>query len=141
MKAKLFASTSGTDCDWVVRLIDVYPEDYAKPSDMAGYQLMIAGEPLRGRFRKSFEKPEAVTPGAVEEYTVDLNWGHHRFRKGHRIMVQISSSWFPVIDRNPQTFVPNIFEAEEKDFQKAMQRVSRSAKTPSHMLLDVLKPE
>jgi hypothetical protein len=141
MTAKLFASTSGTDADWVVRLIDVYPEDYAKPADMAGFQLMIAGEPLRGRFRRGFEKPEPVTPGAVEEYTIDLNWGHHRFRKGHRIMVQVSSSWFPVIDRNPQTFVPNIFEAEEKDFRKATQRVHRSIEHPSHLTLDVLKPE
>jgi putative CocE/NonD family hydrolase len=139
MKAKLFASTSGTDCDWVVRLIDVYPEDYAKPADMAGFQLLIAGEPVRARFRKSFEKPEPVKPNTVEEYAVDLVWGHHRFRKGHRIMVQVSSTWFPVIDRNPQTFVPNIYEAEDKDFQKATQRVVRSAKFPSHMVLDVLK--
>jgi putative CocE/NonD family hydrolase len=138
MKVKLFASTSGTDCDWVVRLIDVYPEDYKNTANMGGYQLLIAGEPLRARFRKSYEKPEAVKPGAVEEYTVDLVWGHHCFRKGHKIMVQVSSTWFPVIDRNPQKFVPNIFEAEDADFQKATQRVYRSAKSPSHMMLDVL---
>ena len=83
MKVKLFGSTSGTDCDWIVRLIDVYPEDYKKTSEMGGYQLLIAGEPVRARFRKSLEKPEAVKPGAVEEYTIDLNWGRHRFRKGH----------------------------------------------------------
>ncbi len=139
MKVKLFGSTSGTDCDWIVRLIDVYPEDHAKPADMAGYQLLIAGEPVRARFRKSLEKPEAVKPGAVEEYTVDLNWGHHRFRKGHKVMVQVSSTWFPVIDRNPQTFVPNIFEAEDADFRKATQRVFRTAKFPSSVTLDVLK--
>jgi uncharacterized protein len=121
-----------------VRLIDVYPEDYANPADMAGYQLLIAGEPVRARFRKSLEKPEPVKPGAVEEYTIDLNWGHHRFRKGHRIMVQVSSTWFPVIDRNPQKFVPNIFEAEDADFQKAAQRVHRTTKFPSHVALDVL---
>ncbi|QJW99733.1 CocE/NonD family hydrolase [Frigoriglobus tundricola] len=138
MKVKLFGSTSGTDCDWIVRLIDVYPEDYAKPADMGGFQLLIAGEPVRARFRKSLEKPEAVQPGAVEEYTIDLNWGHHRFRKGHKVMVQVSSTWFPVIDRNPQKFVPNIFEAEDADFQKATQRVFRSAKAPSHLVLDVL---
>jgi putative CocE/NonD family hydrolase len=138
MKAKLFASTSGTDCDWIVRLIDVYPEDFAKPSDMAGFQQLIAGEPARARFRKSYEKPEPVKPGAVEEYTVDLVAGHHRFRKGHRIMVQISSTWFPVIDRNPQKYVPNIFEAEDADFQKATQRVFRGAATASHLLLDVV---
>src|SRR5262245_48407790 len=118
MKAKLFAATSGTDCDWIVRLIDVYPEDYAKTPELGGYQLLIAGEPVRARFRKSLEKPEPVKPDAVEEYTIDLNWGHHRFRKGHRIMVQVSSTWFPVIDRNPQKYVPNIFEAEDADLQK-----------------------
>jgi uncharacterized protein len=105
---------------------------------MAGFQQLIAGEPPRARFRKSYEKPEPVKPGAVEEYTVDLVAGHHRFRKGHRIMVQISSSWFPVIDRNPQKFVPNIFEAEDADFQKATQRVYRGAATASHLLLDVV---
>ncbi len=136
MKFKLFASTSGTDCDWIGRLIDVYPED-AKPA-MGGYQLLIAGEPVRARFHKSMEKPEAVMPGAVEEYTIDLNWGHHRFRKGHRIMVQVSSTWFPVIDRNPQKFVPNIFEAEDADFQKATQRIYRTAKQPSHVEMQVL---
>ncbi len=120
-KVKLFGSTSGTDCDWIVRLIDVYPEDNKPNAEMSGYQLLIAGEPVRARFRKSLEKPEAVKPGAVEPYTIDLNWGHHRFRKGHRIMIQVSSTWFPVIDRNPQKFVPNIFEAVDADFQKATQ--------------------
>ncbi len=139
MKVKLHGSTSGTDCDWIVRLIDVYPDDYAKQPDLSGYQLLIAGEPVRARFRKSLEKPEAVKPGAVEEYTIDLNWGHHRFRKGHKLMVQVSSTWFPVIDRNPQKFVPNIFEAEDADFQKATQKVHRGAKFPSHAILDVLK--
>jgi uncharacterized protein len=138
MKVKLFASTSGTDCDWIVRLIDVYPEDHPKPADMSGFQLLIAGEPVRARFRRSLEKPEPVKPGAVEEYTIDLNWGHHRFRKGHRVMIQVSSTWFPVIDRNPQKYVPNIFEAEDSDFQKATQRVYRTEKAPSHVVLDVL---
>ena len=138
MKARLFASTSGSDCDWVVRLIDVYPEEYPEEPRLGGYQLLIAGEPLRARYRKGYEKPEPVKPGAVEEYTVDLNGGHHCFRKGHRIMVQVSSTWFPVIDRNPQKFVPNIFEAEDGDFQKATQRVYRTEKYPSHMVLDVL---
>ncbi len=138
MKAKLFASTTGSDADWIVRLIDVYPEEHAKDPGMAAYQLLIAGEPLRGRFRKSFEKPEAVEPGKVEEYAVDLNWGHHCFRKGHRIMIQVSSTWFPVIDRNPQKFVPNIFEAVDADFQKATQTVHRSPKHPSHVVLQTL---
>jgi putative CocE/NonD family hydrolase len=137
IKVKLFGATSGTDCDWIVRLIDVYPEDYAKDVD-GGYQLLIAGEPVRARFRKSFEKPEPVKPDAVEEYTIDLNWGHHCFRKGHRVMIQLSSTWFPVIDRNPQKFVPNIFEATDADFQKARQKVYRSPKFASHVALDTL---
>jgi predicted acyl esterase len=85
--------------------------------------LLIAGEPVRARFRHSLEKPEPVKPGAVEEYSIDLNWGHHRFRKGHRIMVQVQSSWFPAFDRNPQTFVKNIYEADAKDFVKATERL------------------
>jgi putative CocE/NonD family hydrolase len=138
MSVKLFAATSGTDADWVARLIDVYPEETPKEPDMAGFQLLIAGEPVRARFRKSMQKPEPVKPGEVEEYTIDLNWGHHRFRAGHKIMVQISSSWFPLIDRNPQKYVPNIFEAEDSDFQKARQQVFRSPKFPSRIVLDVL---
>jgi putative CocE/NonD family hydrolase len=139
MKVKLFAATSGTDCDWIVRLIDVHPETYAKQPEMGGYQLLIAGEPVRARFRKSFEKPEPVKPNAVEEYTIDLNWGHHRFRKGHKIMIQVSSTWFPLIDRNPQKYVPNIFEATDADFQKATQRVYRSPKFASHVVFDALQ--
>jgi putative CocE/NonD family hydrolase len=138
MKVRLFASTSGTDSDWIVRLIDVYPEDYSRTPDMGGYQLLIAGEPLRGRFRKTFYNPLPVQPNEVEEYSIDLNWGHHRFRKGHKIMIQVSSTWFPLIDRNPQRFVPNIFEAEDTDFQKATQRVYRTAEWPSRIELDVL---
>ena len=81
---------------------------------MGGYQLLISGEPTRARFRKSFEKPEPVVPGEVNEYTIDLHWSHHCFRKGHKIMVQVQSTWFPLIDRNPQKFVPNIFEARDE---------------------------
>ena len=136
--AKLFAATTGTDADWVVRLIDVYPEEYPDDATMSGYQLLVCGEPLRGRFRNGFEKPEAIPANTVEAYTVDLNWGHHCFRKGHRIMVQVSSSWFPLYDRNPQKYVPNIFEAKDADFQKATQSVHRSAKHPSHIQLQVL---
>jgi hypothetical protein len=138
MSVKLFASTSGTDSDWMVRLIDVYPQEFPKEPEMGGYQLLIAGEPVRARFRKSFEKPEPVTPNQVEEYAIDLNWGHHRFQKGHKIMVQVSSTWFPVIDRNPQKYVPNIFEAEDSDFQKANQKIYRSPKFPSHLSLETL---
>jgi len=137
--AKLFASTSGTDCDWIVKLIDVYPEEYEKEPSMGGYQLMVAGEVFRARFRKSFEKPERVEPGQVAEYTIDLHGNHHCFRKGHKIMVQVQSTWFPLIDRNPQKFVPNIFEAKDTDFQVARQRVWRSPGSASHIILPVLK--
>ena len=129
-RANLFASTSGTDSDWIVRLIDVYPEKLCeRPDAWAAYQLLISGEPVRARFRKSFEKPEPVMPGEVKEYTIDLHWSHHCFRKGHKIMVQVQSTWFPLIDRNPQKFVPNIFEAKDDDFQSAEQpRLSRLAR-------------
>ena len=141
MKVHLFASTSGTDCDWIVRLIDVYPDDYPSAPDMGGYQLLIAGEPVRARFRKTYLNPLPVKPDEVEEYEVNLNWGHHRFRKGHKLMIQISSTWFPLIDRNPQKFVPNIFEATDADFQKASQRIYHTPKWPSHVLLDALPPK
>jgi putative CocE/NonD family hydrolase len=138
LSAQLFASTTGTDADWIVRLIDIYPETYAKDPSMGGYQLLISGEPVRARFRKSFEKPEPVKPGEVNAFTIDLHWSHHCFRKGHKIMVQVQSSWFPLIDRNPQKFVPNIFEAKDADFQVARQRVFRSTQYPSHVTLTVL---
>jgi putative CocE/NonD family hydrolase len=138
MIAKLFAATSGTDCDWIVRLIDVYPEDYQEAPEMGGFQLLLIGEPVRARFRNSLDKPEPVVPDRVEEYSVNLHWRHHRFKKGHKIMVQVSSTWFPLIDRNPQTYVPNIFEAKESDFRIARQRVYRSPKFASHLDLAVL---
>ena len=137
--AHLFASTSGSDSDWIVKLIDVYPDDYSGDKAVAGYQLMVADEVLRGRFRKSFEKPEPVKPDQVERYDVGLHWRDHCFRKGHKIMVQVQSTWFPVIDRNPQKFVPNIFEAKDADFQKATQHVYRTPKQPSHIVLPVLQ--
>jgi putative CocE/NonD family hydrolase len=133
--AHLFASTSGTDSDWIVKLIDVYPEDYAKDPKMGGYQLMVAGEVLRGRFRTSFEKPEPIKANEVNEYTIGLRWHDHAFQRGHKIMVQVQSSWFPVIDRNPQKYVPNIFEAKDSDYQRARQRVYRAPKFPSHLVL------
>jgi putative CocE/NonD family hydrolase len=139
LTAHLFASTTGRDCDWIVRLIDEYPETYPKEPTLGGYQLMVAGEVFRARYHKSFAKPEPVVPGKVTEYTIGLHGSHHCFRKGHRIMVQVQSSWFPLIDRNPQTFVPNIFEARESDFQPARQRVYRTARFASHVNLPVLK--
>jgi uncharacterized protein len=137
LSAHLFGATTGSDCDWIVRLIDVYPEACAKDPSMGGYQLLISGEPARARFRNSFEKPEAVTPGEVNEYKIDLHWSHHCFRKGHKIMVQVQSTWFPLIDRNPQKYVANIFEARDADFQVAEQRVHRSPRFPSHVCLQV----
>jgi putative CocE/NonD family hydrolase len=133
--AKLFASTSGTDGDWIVKLIDSYPE--ANPGDpaMAGYQLMIMGDVLRGRFRQGFEQPAAIPANAVTPYTLDLHSIDYRFNKGHRIMVQIQSTWFPLIDLNPQSFVPNIFEAKRTDFQKATQRIYQTPQYPSHLEL------
>ncbi|MEW6129862.1 MAG: CocE/NonD family hydrolase [Acidobacteriota bacterium] len=133
----LFASTTGTDSDWIVKLIDVYPEDYPKDFKMGGYQLMIANEVFRGRFRKSFVKPEALVANQVAEYKIDLHHVNHRFLKGHKIMVQVQSSWFPVIDRNPQTFVENIFKAKDSDYRVATQRIYRSKRYPSRVILPV----
>jgi uncharacterized protein len=99
---------------------------------------MIADEVFRGRFRNSFEKPEAITPGAVTPFTIDLHTANHVFKKGHRIMVQVQSTWFPIIDRNPQKFVPNIFEAQESDYQKATQRIYRSKRFSSSVDISVL---
>ncbi len=130
--ADLFASTTGTDSDWVVKLIDVYPEDQSK---MAGYQLMVAGEIFRGRYRKSFEHPEAIPAKAIEEYRYSLHAADHTFLKGHRIMVEVQSSWFPLYDRNPQRYVENIMTAAPKDYQKTKQRVYGT----SHLILPVLE--
>ena len=137
LTAKLFASTTGTDSDWVVKLIDVYPEGYPAEPSMGGYQLMIANDVFRGRFRKSFERPEALVPGEVAEFTIDLHTADHRFLKGHRIMVQVQSTWFPLIDRNPQTFVENIFQAKASDYRPATQRVYRSKDHATCIVLPV----
>ncbi len=104
---------------------------------MGGYQLMIANEILRGRFRKSFEKPEPVAPNQVNEYVIDLHTSDHRFLKGHKIMVQVQSTWFPLYDRNPQKFVPNIYMAKDSDYHAATQRVFRSKRFSSHIKLPV----
>jgi uncharacterized protein len=137
--AHLYAATSGSDSDWVVKLIDVYPEDYAQDPTMKGFQLMIAGEVFRARYRNSFEKPEALVPGEVTAYGIGLRDRDHTFKAGHRIMVQIQSTWFPVIDRNPQRYVPSIYEALQSDFHAATQSIYRSAKFPSHVSLPVNK--
>jgi len=137
--AKLFASTTGSDADWVVKLIDVYPEKYEPNPKLGGYQFMVSNDVFRGRFRKSFEKPEPITPNKVEEFSVDLHQQSYRFKKGHRLMVQVQSSWFPLIDRNPQTYVPNIFMAKDSDFRAATQKVFRSPQHASFISLPVVQ--
>ena len=135
--AHLFASTTGSDSDWIVKLIDVYPQDYPDDPAMGGYQMMVADEVFRARFRKSFQNPEALTPGKVTEYTIDLHTNDHTFLKGHQIMVQVQSTWFPVIDRNPQKFVPNIYKASPSDYQAATQRVYHTKEFASYIDLPV----
>ena len=130
--ADLFASTSGTDSDWVVKLIDVYPAD-ATEKAMDNYQLMIAEEIFRGRYRLSFEHPHAVPPNKVEEYKYSLHAADHVFLKGHRIMVQVQSTWFPLYDRNPQRFVPNIMTAKPSDYVRATQKIYAG----SHLILPI----
>jgi hypothetical protein len=139
LMADIFASTTGTDADWIIKLIDVYPETYPEQVYMGGFQLMIANDVLRGRFRNGFIKPEPVKPGEVNEYRIDLHAINHVFKAGHKIMVQVQSSWFPIIDRNPQKFVANIFEAKESDFISATQRIYRSGKFSSKIILPVVK--
>jgi putative CocE/NonD family hydrolase len=135
--AQLFASTSGTDSDWVVKLIDVYPESYPAKPEMGGYQLMIADDVLRGKFHESFEKPVALEPGKVTQFEIDLRTRNHLFRKGHRIMVQVQSSWFPLIDRNPQTFV-DIPNARDRDYRRAEQRIYFAKDQASHIRLPIV---
>jgi putative CocE/NonD family hydrolase len=137
--AHLFASTSGTDADWIVKLIDVYPERYGPDPKMGGFQMMVAGEVFRARFRNSFRNPELVPAGAIVPYSISLRDRNHRFLAGHRIMVQVQSTWFPLVDRNPQRFVPNIFKARVSDFQVATQRIFRSAGQASYLSLPVRK--
>jgi hypothetical protein len=133
--ADLFATTTGSDADWVVKLIDVYPDD--APPPMAGYQLMIVDEIFRGRYDKSFEKPEALTPGKVTEFKWSLHGADHTFLKGHRIMVEVQSSWFPLYDRNPQTFVPNIMRSPASAYKAETQTIYGSAQYPSHLEFSV----
>lgn len=147
---KLFVSTTGTDADWVVKLIDVYPASYPQPQaerrgsdvpppvlEMGGYQQLVRGNPLRGKFRNSFEQPAPFVPGKVEPVNFEIGHVNHTFRRGHRIMVQVQSSWFPLVDLNPQTFT-HIPKARPEDFRKATQRVYRAPETPSGLQVLVL---
>jgi hypothetical protein len=122
----LIASTSGTDSDWVVKVIDVYPDEVGNQPAMGGYELMVSADIFRGRYRESLETPKAIAPDKPLLYKFDLPTANHVFLRGHRIMVQVQSSWFPLYDRNPQTFVPNIFWAKPGDYKKATQRVFHS---------------
>jgi putative CocE/NonD family hydrolase len=121
--ANLVASTSGTDSDWVVKLIDVHPDEVPGQPAMGGYQLMVSGDIFRGRYRESLETPAAIAAGQPLRYRFALPTANHVFLPGHKIMVQVQSTWFPLYDRNPQTFVPNIFWAKPADYRKAVQRV------------------
>ena len=136
--AKLFASTSGTDADWVVKLIDVYPDTVEDDPTMGGYQLMVATDIMRGRYRESFSEPKQIPANTVVPFTVDLHQQLYRFQRGHRIMVQVQSTWFPLYDRNPQTYVDNIFEAEASDFSAHEHRIHRAPESPSHIAVGVL---
>ncbi|HEX4388392.1 MAG TPA: CocE/NonD family hydrolase [Steroidobacteraceae bacterium] len=134
----LFASTSGTDSDWVVKLIDVYPDEVPSELPMSGYQLPIAMDIFRGRYRESIEHPAALAANKVLPYRFALPQVNHVFLAGHRLMVQIQSSWFPLYDRNPQTYVPNIFLAQPGEYRKATQRVYHSGDTATFIDLPVV---
>ena len=136
--ANLVASTSGTDSDWVVKLIDVYPDEVASDPAMGGYQLMVSADVFRGRYRESLEKPSAIPAGKPLPYRFELPTVNHVFRPGHRIMVQVQSSWFPLYDRNPQTFVESIFWARPGDYRKATQRVHHAPGLASFVELPVV---
>ncbi len=139
----LTASTSGTDSDWVVKLIDVYPDEVAHDAKMGGYQLAVGMDVFRGRYRESLSDPKPLTPDAPLAYRFALPTANHVFLPGHRIMVQVQSSWFPLYDRNPQTFVPNIFYAKPSDFRATTQRISVAGPQESYIelpLVDASKP-
>jgi putative CocE/NonD family hydrolase len=133
----LMASTSGTDSDWVVKVIDVYPDEVAEQEEMGGYQLMVSADIFRGRYRESLETPKPIAPDKPLLYRWTLPTANHVFLPGHRIMVQVQSTWFPLYDRNPQTFVPNIFWAKPGDYKKAVQHVFHSPEQASFIELPV----
>lgn len=145
--AHLKVSTTGSAADWVVKLIDVYPDDHpfvegSKPGlNFAGYQQMVRSEVIRGRFRNSYEKPEPFVPGKIAEINLPLQGVCHTFKKGHRIMIHVQSTWFPLIDRNPQKYVENIFKAKAEDFIKATHKVHHAPQSESWIELKVLSPD
>jgi hypothetical protein len=143
LTADLFVSTTGTDADYVVKLIDVLPPN-TKADDpdlkypLGGYQMLVRGEVFRGKYRNSFEKPEPFIPGKVTEVKYEIPDVAHTFKKGHRIMIQVQNSWFPLVDRNPQKFV-NIYKCSDGDFQKATHRLYHDGNYPSHITLSILQ--
>ena len=136
--ANIIASTSGTDSDWVVKVIDVYPDEVAMDPQMGGFQLMISADIFRGRYREGYETAKPITADKPLLYKFTMPTANHVFLPGHRIMIQIQSSWFPLYDRNPQTFVPNIFWAKPGDFQKATQRIYHGPDQSSFIELPVV---
>jgi putative CocE/NonD family hydrolase len=143
IKVDLVISTTGTDSDWIVKLIDVYPDDYADPSPnpggvrMGGYQQLVRGDVMRGKFRNSFEKPEPFVPQKPTSVKLTIQDVYHSFRSGHRVMVQVQSSWFPLVDRNPQVFV-DIYRAKASDYHQATERVYHSRELPSSVTVLVV---
>jgi putative CocE/NonD family hydrolase len=135
--ATLFASTSGTDADWVVKLIDLYPNEVPAQRELGGFQFMLSGDILRGRYRESYQTARPIPPGEVLPYRIVMPHVHHTFLPGHRILVQVQSSWFPVCDRNPQTFVDDIAWARPQDFRKATHRIHHAGDTASYVELPV----
>jgi putative CocE/NonD family hydrolase len=151
IKPRLKIASTGTDADFVVKLIDVFPEDYKSPDEekegkrvtgaepifLEGYQMLVRGEPFRAKFRNSWEHPEALTPGKITDVDFSMQDINHTFRKGHRIMVQIQSSWFPLVDRNPQVFM-DTYKAKPEDFRIATQTIFHQADAPSGIELLVM---
>jgi predicted acyl esterase len=134
------ASTTGQDADWVVKLIDVFPDSVPENWQLGGYELMVAHEIMRGRYRRSFSTPEPIRPNTPLQFKVDLHQQSYQFRKGHRLMVQIQSSWFPLYDRNPQTWVANIFRARPSDFKAQTHRIWHTPRHPTRIELTVIGP-
>jgi putative CocE/NonD family hydrolase len=144
IRADLWVSTSGTASDWVVKVIDVFPPDFPDYDDtpdgmhMGGYQMMVRSEVTRGRFRNGYEHPEPFTPNEPTRVRLELQDVLHTFRRGHRIMVQIQSTWFPLVDVNPHHYAENVFLADESDFVSATQRVYHSQQHPSRLVVGIL---
>jgi putative CocE/NonD family hydrolase len=137
--ARLVASTTGRDADWVVKLIDVFPDSMPDHWEWGGYELMVAHEIMRGRYRKSFTTPAPLQPNTPLDFTVDLHQQAYTFKRGHKLMVQVQSTWFPLYDRNPQTWVPNIFKAKPTDYQAETHRIWHTPTRASRVEVTVIR--